>query len=453
MRSRNPATGEILTEYKEHDDDAVAVLLERANDRYLEWRDRDVRERQRLVGALADVLRENQTRYAELMTAEMGKPIEQARAEVEKCAWGCEFYAERADEFLQDRYVGAVPDAKTYVTHEPLGPVLAVMPWNFPFWQVFRFAAPALAAGNVVLLKHASNVPRCALAIEEIFEAAGFPNGCFTTLLVKSNVVSNILEDARVAAVTLTGSEYAGRAVAETAGRNLKKSVLELGGSDPYIVLADADVDTAAATGAQARNQNSGQSCIAAKRFIAVEDVYDEFVDALTTEVEALQVGDPMDETTDVGPQATPGLMDELHKQVEESVDAGATAVTGGTPLDRDGAFYSPTVLTDVPEGCPARDEELFGPVAAVFEVTNEAAAIELANDTRFGLGASIWTSDRTRGERLARLLDVGCVFVNGMVKSDPRLPFGGVKASGFGRELSSDGILEFVNRKTVWIE
>ncbi|WP_254838884.1 NAD-dependent succinate-semialdehyde dehydrogenase [Natronomonas marina] len=452
MKSRNPATGELLEEYDTHED-TVAEILKGAEDRFLEWRNRDISDRRRLVGSLADILRDNETRYAELMTAEMGKPITQARAEVQKCAWGCEFYAERAGEFLQDRHVGTVPDAKTYVAHEPLGPVLAVMPWNFPFWQVFRFAAPALAAGNTALLKHSSNVPGCALAIEEVFEEAGFPEGCFSTLLVDSASVSEIVENDRVPAVTLTGSEYAGRSVAETAGRNLKKCVLELGGSDPYVVLDDADVADAAATGAMARNQNSGQSCIAAKRFIVVEEVYDEFLDALAAEVESLQVGDPTDEATDVGPQASEALLQELHQQVEASVDAGATVVTGGEPLEGEGAFYPPTILADVPEACPARNEELFGPVAAVFEVADAEAAVELANDTRFGLGASVWTADRERGERLARRIDAGCVFVNEMVKSDPRLPFGGVKDSGFGRELSRDGILEFVNRKTVWIE
>jgi len=452
MKSHNPATGELLSEYEEHDE-MVDGMLEQAKDRFPEWRDRAIRDRRRLVGSLADVLRENKARYAELMTAEMGKPIEQARAEVEKCAWGCEFYAERGSEFLQERHIGTVQDARTYVAHEPLGTVLAVMPWNFPFWQVFRFAAPALVAGNTALLKHSSNVPRCALAIEEVFKEAGFPEGCFTTLLVDSSSVPGIVEDDRVAAVTLTGSEYAGRSVAETAGRNLKKCVLELGGSDPYVVLEDADITEAAKTGARARNQNSGQSCIAAKRFIVVEDIYEEFLDELTAEVESLKVGDPTVESTDVGPQASEDLLKELHRQVEASVDAGATVVTGGEPAEGEGAFYPPTILADVPEECPACNEELFGPVAAVLRAADETAAIELANDTRFGLGASIWTNDRERGEHVARRIDAGCVFVNEMVKSDPRLPFGGVKDSGFGRELSKDGILEFVNRKTVWVE
>ena len=452
MNSRNPATGEILREYDEHDD-TLEERLDKANDCFQDWRGQSVSDRRQLVRKLADILRENKSRYSELMTAEMGKPIEQARAEVEKCAWGCEFYAEHAAEFLQDRHVGTVPNAKTYVANEPLGPILAVMPWNFPFWQVFRFAAPALAAGNTAVLKHSSNVPGCALAIEEVFAEAGFPEGCFTTLLVDSNTVSEIVMDNRIAAVTLTGSEYAGKAVAETAGKHLKKCVLELGGSDPYIVLDDADIADAAATGAQARNQNSGQSCIAAKRFIVDEDVYDEFIDEFTEQVESLEVGDPTNESTDIGPQASRSLLKELHNQVEASVNAGATVVTGGEPLQREGAFYPPTILTDIPDECPARDEELFGPIAAVFKVSDETAAIDLANDTRYGLGASVWTADRARGEQLARNIDAGCVFVNEMVKSDPRMPFGGIKDSGYGRELSKDGMLEFVNRKTVWIE
>jgi succinate-semialdehyde dehydrogenase/glutarate-semialdehyde dehydrogenase len=327
------------------------------------------------------------------------------------------------------------------------------MPWNFPFWQVFRFAAPYLTAGNVGILKHASNVPGCALAIEEVFREAGYPDDVFQSLLIPSDLVDGLLTDDRVRAATLTGSGPAGRAVAASAGEQLKKTVLELGGSDPFLVLDDADVSAAAETGAWARNLNGGQSCIAAKRFVVHTDVYDAFLDALVDEIDALVVGDPTDEATDVGPQAREDLMESLHEQVTASVDAGATLVTGGEPLDRAGAFYPPTVLTDVPDGCPVDTEETFGPVATVYEVDDEEAAIETANDTEFGLGASVWTEDRDRGERVASRIDAGCVYVNQLVKSDPRVPFGGVKDSGYGRELSEAGIKEFVNRKTVWVE
>jgi succinate-semialdehyde dehydrogenase/glutarate-semialdehyde dehydrogenase len=337
--------------------------------------------------------------------------------------------------------------------YEPLGPVLAVMPWNFPFWQVFRFIAPYITAGNVGLLKHASNVPGCALAIEEVLREAGYPEGVFQSLLIPSDLVDDILEDDRLRAATLTGSGPAGRAVASTAGDQLKKTVLELGGSDPFVVLDDADIDAAAETGAWARNLNGGQSCIAAKRFVVHTDVYNEFLDQLVQEIEDLNVGDPMDEETQVGPQAREGLMTELHQQVEASIDAGATLLTGGEPLDRDGAFYPPTVLTDVPAGCPADSEELFGPVAAVYEVDEDDEAVAVANDTDFGLGASVWSEDRDRGEQVARRIDAGCTYINQLVKSDPRVPFGGVNDSGYGRELAEDGIKEFVNRKTVWIE
>ena len=327
------------------------------------------------------------------------------------------------------------------------------MPWNFPFWQVFRFAAPYLTAGNVGLLKHASNVPGCAVAIEDVFREAGYPDGVFQTLLIPSDLVDDVIGDDRVKAATLTGSGPAGRAVAAAAGDNLKKTVLELGGSDPYIVLDDADLEVAAETGAWARNQNGGQSCIAAKRFIVLDAVYDEFVDRLVDEFESLVIGDPMDEDTDIGPLAREDLMNDVHEQVAASVEAGATVLTGGAPLDRPGAFYPPTVLTDVPAGCPADADEVFGPVAAVYRVADEDAAIEKANDTPFGLGASLWSQDRDRAERLARRVDAGCVYINQLTKSDPRVPFGGVKESGYGRELSEAGIKEFVNRKTVWVE
>ncbi|ELZ65770.1 succinate-semialdehyde dehydrogenase (NAD(P)(+)) [Haloferax prahovense DSM 18310] len=449
----DPSTGERIESYAEHTQSAVEEALDRANEAFEEWRLRPVREREELLAAAGEVLRENKRTYAETMTREMGKPISQAIAEVEKCAWGCDHYAEHASAYLESEGHPSPPGASVETVYEPLGPVLAVMPWNFPFWQVFRFAAPSLTAGNVGLLKHASNVPGCSMAIEEVFREAGYPEGVFQSLLISSDLVDGILADDRVRAATLTGSGPAGRAVASTAGEHLKKTVLELGGSDPFIVLDDADISAAAEVGAQARNQNGGQSCIAAKRFIVHTDVYHAFLDQFTEAVSSLTVGDPMDEETDVGPQARQDLLEALHGQVEASVEAGARVVTGGEPLDRQGAYYPPTILTEIPEGCPVDAEETFGPVAAVYAAPDENAAIVKANDTEFGLGASIWTEDRERGERLARQIDTGNVYVNQLVKSDPRVPFGGVKESGYGRELSNAGIMEFVNRKTVWVE
>jgi len=453
MEAINPATGEQIGSYEEHTDDEIDRTLETATETFEEWRDRPLREREELLASAADVLRENKQRYAETMTEEMGKPISQAIGEVEKCAWACDHYAEYAGSYLEAEQFPSPPGTEVQTVHDPLGPVLAVMPWNFPFWQVIRFAAPYLTAGNVGVLKHASNVPGCAMALEEVFEEAGYPEGAFQTLLVGSDRMDDVIADDRIRAATLTGSGPAGRAVAETAGRHLKKTVLELGGSDPFIVLDDADLDSAVETGVVARTLNGGQSCIAAKRFVLHDAIAEEFTDRLVAEFEDLRVGDPMDEDTDVGPQADPDLMADLHEQVEASVEAGATVLTGGEPLDRDGAYYPPTVLTDVPRGCPADTEETFGPVAAVYTVDDEEEAVELANATRFGLGASLWTEDRDRGRRLARGIDAGCVYINELTKSDPRIPFGGVKDSGYGRELSEGGIKEFVNRKTVWVE
>ncbi|MFY4814425.1 NAD-dependent succinate-semialdehyde dehydrogenase [Haloarcula sp. AONF1] len=453
MDAVNPATGERLDVYDPDDDGAVERKLDRATSTFEDWREVPLREREQLLVNAGEVLRENKQRYAELMTREMGKPITQAVAEVEKCAWACDHYAEYAHKYLSEEHHPSPPGTEVKTVHDPLGPVLAVMPWNYPFWQVIRFAAPYLTAGNVGLLKHASNVPGCALALEEVFAEAGYPDGAFQTLMVGSSDVDDILADDRVRAATLTGSGPAGRAVAETAGKHLKKTVLELGGSDPFIVLDDADLDAALETGVQARTLNGGQSCIAAKRFIVHTDVYEEYVDGLVAAFEDLTVGDPMSDETDVGPQADPDLMAELHDQVQASVDAGATVLTGGEPLDRSGAFYPPTVLTDVPSGCPADTEETFGPVATVYEVADVEEAIEVANDTRFGLGASLWTADRERGQRLARDISAGCVYINEMTKSDPRVPFGGIKDAGYGRELSEMGIKEFVNKKTVWVE
>jgi len=453
MEVVNPATGERIERYEDDEEADLLGALDRAEEAFEHWRDQPLRRRTELLADAGEVLRDRKREYGELMTREMGKPIDQAVSEVEKCAWVCDHYAEHADSYLADEHHPSDPGTTVKTVYEPLGPVLAVMPWNFPLWQVFRFAAPYLTAGNVGLLKHASNVPGCALAVEQVFRDAGYPEGTFQSLLIPSDLVDDALADDRVRAATLTGSAGAGRAVASTAGEQLEKTVLELGGSDPFVVLDDADLEAAVETGAWARNQNGGQSCIAAKRFVVHEAVYDQFLDRFVEAVESLAVGDPMDEDTDVGPQADEDLMSELHEQVEDSVEAGATVVTGGEPLDRDGNFYPPTVLTDVPEGCPADEEEVFGPVAAVWEVADEEDALRRANDTEFGLGASVWTADRERGERIADRIDAGCVYVNQLVKSDPRVPFGGVGNSGYGRELSKAGITEFVNRKTVWVE
>ena len=449
----NPATDETVETYEPATAADVEDALSRADEALDAWRERPIRERETLLERVAELLRDRTDEYAELMTREMGKPIEQARAEVEKCAWGCEHYAAHASAYLSADHYASPPGTTAKTVYDPLGVVLAVMPWNFPFWQVIRFAAPYLTAGNVGVLKHASNVPGCALALEQLFRDAGYPAGVFQSVLAPADLVDDVIADDRVQAATLTGSGPAGRAVASTAGDNLKKTVLELGGSDPFVVLEDADLEAAAERGAWARNQNGGQSCIAAKRFVVVDDVYDAFVDQLVAATEALTVGDPLDPSTDVGPQASPRFLETLHDQVTASVEAGATVLTGGEPLDREGAYYPPTVLADVPANCPADSEELFGPVASVYRVADADEAVAVANDTPFGLGASVWTTDRERGERLAREIDAGCVYVNQLVKSDPRVPFGGVGESGYGRELSEIGIQEFVNRKTVWVE
>jgi len=402
--------------------------------------------------AAADILEKEKTRLGGIMTAEMGKPLKAAMEESVKSAWGCRYYAENAEAFLRDE--PAPTDGGTnYIRYQPVGAVLAVMPWNFPFWQVFRFAAPALMSGNVGLLKHASNVPQCALAIEEIFRRAGFPDGVFQTLLIGSEQVSRLIDDPRVAAVTLTGSEPAGVQVASQAGKRIKKTVLELGGSDPFIVMPSADLQAAAETAVKARVINNGQSCIAAKRFIVANAVADDFERRFVERMQSLRIGDPMDESTELGPLATKQILEDLEDQVRRSVAAGARVLTGGRRLDRPGNFYAPTVLTAIPEKAPAYGEELFGPVASLFRVPDLDAAIHLANDTPFGLGASVWTNDERERERLIDEIEAGQVFVNGMTASDPRLPFGGVKRSGYGRELSIYGIREFVNIKTVSIK
>jgi succinate-semialdehyde dehydrogenase/glutarate-semialdehyde dehydrogenase len=448
----NPATDEILEEYEEMTAREAAEAVLHADAAFRSWRDTSLSERAILMSAAGQILRERAEEYAKIMAAEMGKPISQGRAEAEKCAWVCDYYASNAARFLEAEVV-ETDASRSFVTYQPLGAVLAVMPWNFPFWQVFRFAAPALMAGNVGLLKHASNVPGCALAIQDVFAHAGFPENVFRTLLIGSKQVDAIIEHPLVRAVTLTGSTPAGKAVACKAGEVLKKSVLELGGSDPYVVLADANTGAAASTCAQSRLVNSGQSCIAAKRFIVVATQREEFEQLFVQYMQAAKVGDPMREDTEVGPLARIDLRTELHDQVMRSVDAGARCLLGGEIPDGAGAFYPPTVLTDVKKGMPAFDEELFGPVAAIVTVPDDDAAIAVANDSSFGLGAAVFTSDVERGERIAaEQLDAGCCFVNAFVRSDPRLPFGGIKESGYGRELSHFGIKEFVNIKSVYV-
>ena len=451
FQSVNPATGEVLETFEETAPDALTGILERADVASRDWRRRPVTERAERLRAAGRVLRERKEAYARTMALEMGKPLAQGAGEAEKCAWVCDYYAEQGPALLADE--PRPSDAsRSYIRFEALGPVLAIMPWNFPFWQVFRFAAPALVAGNAGILKHAPNVPRCAVEIEEVFRDAGFPDGLFRAVFLSNEGAGSAIADGRVRAVTLTGSDRAGSQVAEQAGRHLKKTVLELGGSDPFIVLDDADLERAARTAAEARLINSGQSCIAAKRFIVVERVADQFLERFTTEMRARKVGDPLDATTHVGPQARLDLRENLHRQVQESVQRGAQAILGGELPRGRGAFYPPTVLVAVEPGMPAFDQETFGPVAAVIRAKDEADAIRIANASSYGLGAAVWTRDAQRGERVAREIEAGSVFVNGLVKSDPRLPFGGVKRSGYGRELSVEGLREFVNVKTVWV-
>jgi succinate-semialdehyde dehydrogenase / glutarate-semialdehyde dehydrogenase len=453
MESINPATGVTIASYEEMSRETVDGILERAHEAHVAWREVPFSERSRLMKRAASLLRERTEKYAELMAVEMGKPIAGGRSETEKCAWVCDYYADEAEKFLSPEPI-ATDATKSFVAFEPIGVVLAVMPWNFPLWQVFRFAAPALMAGNAGVLKHSSNVMGSALAIEEVFHDAGFPKALFRTLLVSGRGVSSIIEHPRVMAVTLTGSTPAGKAVASKAGEMLKKTVLELGGSDPYVVLEDADLDAAVATCVTSRLINSGQSCIAAKRFIVVKELVDEFEKKYVALMRTKKMGDPMKEDTDVGPQARADLRDELHEQVKKSVEKGARLLLGGEVPDGPGAFYPPTVLAGVLKGMPAYDEELFGPVAAIISAEDEKDAIRIANDSPFGLGAAVFTADVKRGEEIARKeLQAGCCFVNSFVKSDPRLPFGGIKESGYGRELADYGIREFVNVKTVYVK
>jgi succinate-semialdehyde dehydrogenase / glutarate-semialdehyde dehydrogenase len=451
IASVNPATGETLRTFDAHSPAEVERRVGRAAELFPRWNATSFAERAARMTRAAEVLEGRKSDWGKTMTLEMGKPIGAALSEAEKCALVCRYYAEHAERFLADEPV-ATDARRSWVRYEPLGPVLAVMPWNFPFWQVFRFAAPALMAGNVGLLKHASNVPQCALAIEEIFRAADFPDGAFQTLLVGSDRVGPLIDDPRIVAVTLTGSEGAGVSVGREAGSQIKKAVLELGGSDPFVVMPTADLATAAATAVKARTINNGQSCIAAKRFIVHEKIASEFEKIFVERMAALKIGDPMDPSVEIGPLATPAIAAEVDEQVRRSVSAGARVVLGGKRLDRAGSFYAPTVLADVPAGSPAAQEEIFGPVASLFRVRSLDEAIAVANQTRFGLGASAWTGDEAERDRLIAGIEAGAVFINGMVKSDPRLPFGGIKRSGFGRELSEHGIREFVNVKTVWV-
>ncbi len=448
VQTLNPATGKVLKTYTLLSESEITTKIENSQTAFQDWKKTSFAERSELFRKLSLLLKEKEQELATLMTQEMGKPISQAKAEVEKCAWLCDFYAEKAKEFLSP--IAKKSDgSEAYVRYDPLGVILAVMPWNFPFWQVFRFAVPSLMAGNVGILKHSSNSFGCGEAMESLFLEVGFPKNVFQNLVISGKQVKQVLENEYIKAATLTGSEGAGSSVAEIAGKNIKKTVLELGGSDPFIVLKDADIKMAAKTAVKARTQNSGQSCIAAKRFIIVKEVYEEFVEEFKNEMATLKMGDPMDEKTDVGCQAREDLAKELEEQVQKSVEKGAKIILGGK---RNGAFYEPTILVNVEEGMPAFDDELFGPIASVIKAENESHAIELANNSEFGLGSSLWTSDMEKAQELASKIESGSVFINGMVKSDPRLPFGGIKKSGYGRELSSNGIHEFVNIKTVWI-
>lgn len=453
LTSINPANNKLIKSYNEMTSEESSNIISLTNESFIKWKETSFKQRSELMKNAAKVLRENSEEYSVLMTLEMGKPIIQSRSEVEKCAWVCEYYADNAEKFLKDEII-KTDATKSFVSFQPLGIVLAIMPWNFPFWQVFRFAAPNLMAGNAGLLKHASNVSGCALAIEDVFRKAGFPENLFRALLVTSKNVKEVIANEKVQAVTLTGSVPAGKSVASLAGSLIKKTVLELGGSDPYVILEDADLEKAALSCVTSRLINAGQSCIAAKRFIVVKSVYDEFEKLFFEIMSNKKMGDPLDVGNDLGPQASIALRDELHDQVLRSVKQGAEIILGGTIPETDGAFYPPTILRNVKPGMAAFDEELFGPVAALIKANDESDAINLANKSIFGLGAAVFTKDLKRGERIAKeKLNAGCCFVNDFVKSDPRLPFGGIKESGYGRELSPFGIKEFVNIKTVYIK
>lgn len=449
--SINPATGELRQSYRPWEAERVQEALAAVAAVTPSWAATPIEVRAELLRSLALVLRNRKTQVAALMTAEMGKLLREAEAEVIKCAWVCDYYAEQSAAFLADESP-ATEARKSLVTYSPLGTLLAIMPWNFPFWQVIRCAVPALAAGNTLVLKHAANVPECALSLQELFAEAGFPAGVFTTLLITGSQAMALIGDPRIQAVSLTGSEEVGRQVAAEAGRHLKKAVLELGGSDPFVVLDDAELETTVTTAVNARFLNAGQSCIAAKRFIVVEAIAEDFLNRFAEAIRRLRPGDPLDPATSLAPMARADLREQLHQQVQTSLALGAQGLVGGEILPGPGYFYAPTLLDQVQPGMPAYEEELFGPVAAVIRVRDEAEALRVANDSRFGLGGSVWTGDQARGEAFARRLACGCAFVNAMVKSDPRLPFGGIKASGYGRELSLAGIREFVNIQSLWV-
>ena len=453
LQSINPYTEEVIKTYPEHSRQEIENIIESADKAFLSWQKVEFKERSALMKKAGNVLRKKKDEFGEIMTLEMGKPIEQSIAEVEKCAWVCDYYSENAERFLSDELI-ETDASKSYISYRPLGVVLAVMPWNFPFWQVFRFAAPGLMAGNAGILKHSSNVSGCALAIEEVFKEARFPENLFRTILVKSSQMEFVIEHSLVKAVTLTGSVPAGKAVATKAGSELKKTVLELGGSDPYVILEDADLEEASSTCVTSRLINGGQSCIAAKRFIIVESVYAEFEKLFVEKMKKVKMGDPLIKENLLGPQASVSLRNELHQQVLNSIERGANLLIGGELPKMKGAFYPATVLSGVKKGMPAYDEELFGPVAALIKVKNEKEAIETANDSIFGLGAAIFSLDVSKAEEIAKKkLNAGSCFINSFVKSDPRLPFGGVKQSGYGRELSVFGIREFLNIKTVYVK
>jgi succinate-semialdehyde dehydrogenase / glutarate-semialdehyde dehydrogenase len=449
--SINPATGEKLKEFQPQKDVDIEKALRNAAAAFEIYRGEAFTRRAQSMIEVATLLEREKNELAKVITLEMGKLFRDSVAEIEKCARGCRYYAENAERFLEDE-VAQTDARRSYLHYEPMGPILAIMPWNFPFWQVFRFAAPALMAGNVGILKHAANVPQCALAIEQIFCRAGFDEGIFQTLLIETEQVERLIVDPRIKAVTLTGSEKAGSAVGSTAAREIKKSVLELGGSDPFIVMPSADFGLAVSTAVKARTINTGQSCIAAKRFFIADKIYDKFLDRFVGQMRSLKVGDPMDETTEIGPLANEQILNGVHDQVQKTIAMGAKCLTGGNRIAGPGFFYEPTVLVDVPKDAPAFREEVFGPVAAVLRVRDAEEAVDLANDNRYGLGASAWTNDPIEQELFATSLESGMVFINAMVASDPRLPFGGVKRSGFGRELGAAGIREFMNAKTIWI-
>lgn len=451
ITSINPANGKTLKEFSAFDDNEIEKRLKRAEQTFARNRREPFTKRAQLMMTVASLLDQEKEKLARTITLEMGKLLRAAVEEVEKCARACRFYAENAERFLADE-PAQTEAARSFVRYQPLGPVLAIMPWNFPFWQVFRFAAPSLMAGNVGLLKHAANVPQCALAIEDLFVRAGSDEGSFQAFLIEAQQAEKLISDPRVRAVTLTGSDRAGSAVGSAAAREIKKSVLELGGSDPFIVMPSADFEAALSTAIKARTINNGQSCIAAKRFFIADQIYDRFVKEFVERMRSLRVGDPLDETTEIGPLATEPILNGVHGQVQKSVAAGAKLLTGGNRIHGAGFFYEPTVLADIPRESPAFREEIFGPVASIFRIRDEGEAIEMANDSVYGLGASAWTSDQKQQELFASELDAGMVFINSMVASDPRLPFGGVKRSGFGRELGAAGIREFTNTKTIWI-